>query len=132
MTDDGGWLIPDEIPPHLLDDDGRITFAASGPPMTIFGRPVFESEKLPAIGTVGDISFVDPRYLTRWIEHRLFMAAAHNAWEMLYGTPSGPCDPRRAGHPRGIIETPAVLAEADVVELKRQWTGDVSDGVDGA
>ena len=78
MTDDGGWLIPDEIPPHLLDDDGRITFAA---------HDEFD------------------RYLARYFEHRSFMAAAHNAWETLYGTPCGPYDPRLAGHPMGLIVT---------------------------
>lgn len=34
---------------------------ASGPPATILGRPVILTEKTPAsVGTVGDISFVDP------------------------------------------------------------------------
>jgi HK97 family phage major capsid protein len=32
---------------------------AQGPPMSILGRPVIFSEKVPAVGTVGDISFVD-------------------------------------------------------------------------
>lgn len=30
-----------------------------GPPMTILGRPVIFTEKVPALGTVGDINFVD-------------------------------------------------------------------------
>jgi HK97 family phage major capsid protein len=33
-----------------------------GPPMTILGRPVFFTEKTPALGTTGDISFVDLSY----------------------------------------------------------------------
>ena len=82
MTDDGGWLIPDEIPPHLLDDDGLITFAQ-----------------------VRAVERDANRVLTRYFEHRSFMAAAHNAWETLYGTPCGPYDPRRAGHPMGLIVT---------------------------
>jgi HK97 family phage major capsid protein len=32
---------------------------AQGPPMTILGRPVIFTEKAPAVGTVGDIAFVD-------------------------------------------------------------------------
>jgi HK97 family phage major capsid protein len=32
---------------------------ADGPPMTILGRPVIISEKVPLLGTVGDINFVD-------------------------------------------------------------------------
>lgn len=31
----------------------------SGPPMTILGRPVVFTEKVPTVGNVGDISFVD-------------------------------------------------------------------------
>lgn len=34
----------------------------SGPPMTILGRPVIVSEKVPALGSVGDINFVDLSY----------------------------------------------------------------------
>jgi HK97 family phage major capsid protein len=33
-----------------------------GPPMTILGRPVIISEKAPALGSAGDISFVDFGY----------------------------------------------------------------------
>jgi HK97 family phage major capsid protein len=32
------------------------------PPLTIYGRPVFFTEKLPALGTTGDICFVDPSF----------------------------------------------------------------------
>ena len=32
----------------------------SGPPMTILGRPVYFTEKVPKLGTTGDIAFVDP------------------------------------------------------------------------
>ena len=65
------WMVSQSAMPELMEmamsvgtGGGPVwlTNAASGPPMTIFGRPVFESEKLPAIGTVGDISFVDPRF----------------------------------------------------------------------
>lgn len=32
------------------------------PPVTIYGRPVYFTEKLPALGTTGDIMFIDPSY----------------------------------------------------------------------
>jgi HK97 family phage major capsid protein len=32
------------------------------PPATIYGRPVYFTEKLPALGTTGDIMFVDPSF----------------------------------------------------------------------
>ena len=35
---------------------------ADTPPMTILGRPVIFTEKVPALGTTGDISFVDFSY----------------------------------------------------------------------
>ena len=35
---------------------------ADTPPMTILGRPVIFTEKVPALGTTGDISFVDLSY----------------------------------------------------------------------
>lgn len=35
---------------------------AAGPPMTILGRPVIVSEKVPALGDAGDINFVDLSY----------------------------------------------------------------------
>jgi HK97 family phage major capsid protein len=35
---------------------------ASAPPMTILGRPVIFTEKVPALGTTGDINFVDLSY----------------------------------------------------------------------
>jgi HK97 family phage major capsid protein len=35
---------------------------ASGPVPTILGRPVIETEKVPALGSAGDISFIDFKY----------------------------------------------------------------------
>lgn len=35
---------------------------ADAPPLTIYGRPVYTSEKVPDLGTTGDISFIDPSY----------------------------------------------------------------------
>jgi HK97 family phage major capsid protein len=32
------------------------------PPVSIYGRPVYFTEKLPALGTTGDINFVDPSF----------------------------------------------------------------------
>jgi len=33
-----------------------------GPPVSIYGRPVYFTEKCPALGTTGDITFVDPSF----------------------------------------------------------------------
>jgi HK97 family phage major capsid protein len=41
---------------------GGGTTGADTPPVTILGRPVFFTEKLPALGTTGDICFVDPAF----------------------------------------------------------------------
>jgi HK97 family phage major capsid protein len=35
---------------------------AGAAPMTIYGRPLYFTEKLPGLGTTGDICFVDPSY----------------------------------------------------------------------
>lgn len=37
-----------------------LTNGASGPPMTILGRPVIFTEKVPKLGDQGDLNFVDP------------------------------------------------------------------------
>lgn len=39
-----------------------LTNAAAGPPMTILGRPVQFTEKVPTVGDAGDLSFVDLTY----------------------------------------------------------------------
>jgi HK97 family phage major capsid protein len=44
--------------PVMLTNGG----IADAPPLTIYGRPVYTSEKVPALGTTGDISFIDPSY----------------------------------------------------------------------
>jgi HK97 family phage major capsid protein len=36
--------------------------ASKTPPVTIMGRPVYFTEKVPAAGTSGDLSFIDPSY----------------------------------------------------------------------
>jgi len=36
--------------------------ASDAPPVSIMGRPIFFTEKVPALGTLGDISFVDLSY----------------------------------------------------------------------
>lgn len=46
----------------------------SGPPMTILGRPVIVTEKVPTLGTRGDIAFVDMSYYL--IGDRQSMSAA--------------------------------------------------------
>ena len=35
---------------------------ADAPPITIFGRPVYFTEKVPKLGSIGDISLIDPSY----------------------------------------------------------------------
>lgn len=39
-----------------------LSSGAQGPPVTILGRPVYFTEKTPALGTTGDINFVDLSY----------------------------------------------------------------------
>jgi len=65
------WLITPEAEVELMEmalsvgTGGSaiwLTNAVGSPPMSIFGRPVFTSEKLPALGASGDIAFVDPSY----------------------------------------------------------------------
>lgn len=46
-------------------------------------------------------------FIQRRMEHERFMDNAHATWEMLYGTPCGPYNPRRAGRPMGIRTTEA-------------------------
>jgi HK97 family phage major capsid protein len=36
--------------------------AIGTPPVSIFGRPVYFTEKCPALGTTGDINFIDPSF----------------------------------------------------------------------
>jgi HK97 family phage major capsid protein len=47
-----------------------------GPPMTILGRPVIFTEKTPALGTVGDINFVDLGYYL--VGDRMAMSVARS------------------------------------------------------
>lgn len=35
---------------------------AGAPPVSIYGRPVYFTEKLPTLGTTGDINFIDPSF----------------------------------------------------------------------
>jgi HK97 family phage major capsid protein len=35
---------------------------AGSPPVSIYGRPVYFTEKLPSLGTTGDICFIDPNF----------------------------------------------------------------------
>jgi len=36
--------------------------ATNTPPMQLFGRPIYFTEKVPKLGTLGDISLIDPSY----------------------------------------------------------------------
>lgn len=65
------WVVAPDVMPQLMEmalsvgTGGApvwLTNATAGPPVTIFGRPVFESEKVPTLGTEGDISFIDPAF----------------------------------------------------------------------
>jgi HK97 family phage major capsid protein len=67
------WIVSPDVMPSLLTSQipggapiivqgGDTPNGASAPAMTILGRPVIVSEKARAVGTVGDISFVDFGY----------------------------------------------------------------------
>ena len=65
------WVASPEVEVELMEmalDVGTggsavwLTNAVGAPPLTIFGRPVYSSEKVPALGDLGDISFIDPTY----------------------------------------------------------------------
>jgi HK97 family phage major capsid protein len=54
--------------------------AADAPPITIFGRPVFFTEKVSAAGTSGDISFVDLSYYLIGDRQAVSVAASEHAF----------------------------------------------------
>jgi HK97 family phage major capsid protein len=56
---------------------------SEGPPMTILGRPVTVTEKVPTLGTAGDVNFVDYSYYL--IGDRMAMTAASST-DYLFGT----------------------------------------------
>lgn len=65
------WLANNDVFPQLATMSLNVGTGGSaiwlnngtqGPPMTILGRPVLFTEKLPTLGTVGDIMFVDESY----------------------------------------------------------------------
>jgi HK97 family phage major capsid protein len=45
-----------------LSNGGPVSGGVGAPPMTILGRPVYFTEKLPTLGTTGDIIFADLSY----------------------------------------------------------------------
>jgi HK97 family phage major capsid protein len=53
--------------------------AAEAPPISIFGRPVYFTEKVPALGTAGDISFVDLSYYLIGDRQAVSVAASEHA-----------------------------------------------------
>ena len=67
------WIVNNDIFPELatmaqsVGTGGSAIWIGDGggqdaPPMRILGRPVISSEKVPSLGTTGDISFVDLGY----------------------------------------------------------------------
>lgn len=65
------WVVSPDVLPELLTmviaggtsplwiGGGQFTSAADNPPMSLLGRPIIISEKAKALGTEGDITFVD-------------------------------------------------------------------------
>jgi len=65
------WVMNQSVIPKLIqlaDAAGRVVFMPTAPangaltgamPMTLMGRPVYFTEKLPALGTAGDVMLVD-------------------------------------------------------------------------
>jgi HK97 family phage major capsid protein len=53
---------------------------SDGPPVTILGRPVIFSEKAPALGTTGDINFVDLSYYLIGDRQAVAVAASEHAF----------------------------------------------------
>jgi HK97 family phage major capsid protein len=58
---------------------------ADAPPITIFGRPVYFTEKVPSLinggnGNTGDISFVDPTYYLIGDRQAISVAASEHAF----------------------------------------------------
>lgn len=59
------------------------SFAGGGantPPMTIFGRPVYYTEKVSALGTTGDINFVDLGYYLIGDRQSIAVSASEHAF----------------------------------------------------
>jgi HK97 family phage major capsid protein len=76
------WLVPPAAFPELATMALNVGTGGSaiwlnngvqGPPMTILGRPVIVTEKVPNLGTLGDIAFVDFDYYL--IGDRMAMSA---------------------------------------------------------
>src|SRR6266700_1475078 len=53
---------------------------SDGPPVTILGRPVIFTEKAPALGTTGDINFVDLSYYLIGDRQAVAVAASEHAF----------------------------------------------------
>jgi HK97 family phage major capsid protein len=80
------------------------------PPISIYGRPVYFTEKCPALGTTGDITFLDPSFYlvgdrstvqVSASEHFLFSSdkVAYKVLERVDGRPwiNSPLTPRNSG-----------------------------------
>jgi HK97 family phage major capsid protein len=80
------WLVPPAAFPELATMALNVGTGGSaiwlnngqaGPPMTILGRPVIVTEKIPNLGTLGDIALVDFEYYL--IGDRMAMSAKSSA-----------------------------------------------------
>jgi len=82
------WLYNPEVFPQLatmalnVGTGGSavwISNAVGGPPTTIFGRPAYPSEHCAALGTKGDIMFIDPTYYVIGDTQELSVASSMHA-----------------------------------------------------
>lgn len=88
----GMWIVSQSIISTLLqmvDGSSRLVFqpyypgtaggpATVNPPMTIFGMPIVVTEKLPALGTKGDVLLVDPKYYWSGTTQSIEIAASEH------------------------------------------------------
>lgn len=62
------WLVTKRAVPrlrHMEDTEGHLIWqnsARDGLPNTLLGYPVVVTNRAPALGSLGDVSFIDPRY----------------------------------------------------------------------
>jgi HK97 family phage major capsid protein len=81
------WTISPSVVPDLLqlkDGAGRAIFisidqgAAKSPTWNLLGRPVFPTEKVPALGTKGDLMLLDPAFYVIGDRQQIEIAASEH------------------------------------------------------
>jgi HK97 family phage major capsid protein len=81
------WTFSPSVVPQLLnlkDAAGRAIFisidqgAAKAPNWTILGRPAFPTEKVPALGTRGDLALIDPSFYVLGDRQQVEVAASEH------------------------------------------------------